>query len=261
MHRGYIKFWRAAEDSRVWSRGMEYRGLLITLLAKAGHRGAHFLGVAVGRGQLAVSMGTLAADLGITRQKLLRMVRNLEKDGFLSVANAGNRFSLITITNYGRYQEGRAEARPGGEAEPGQEPDTFKEGKNSHSLRECGGPRPPEEQALSADGPPLCPHERLMALYNAALPELPRARTAGGSRRAKTRARWRETWQRLRAQGKPCAAEDLLQWWRRFFERVRGSDWLMGKQTDWRADFDFLLSPKGYTGVLEGRYLPGRRGV
>lgn len=111
MNRGYIKFWRRAEDSCVWSRGIEYRGLLITLLARANYHESSFGGEKILPGQLAVSMQRLAEDLGISRDKLNRMLKNLEKDEVITIRGAHNRYTIITILNFRQYQENKTDNR------------------------------------------------------------------------------------------------------------------------------------------------------
>ena len=41
---GYFKVWRKIEDSKSWSRGALYRGLMITLLQKANWKQGYFHG-------------------------------------------------------------------------------------------------------------------------------------------------------------------------------------------------------------------------
>lgn len=70
----------------------------------------------------------------------------------------------------------------------------------------------------------------------------------------------RKRWSEMAEDKAWTSADDGVQWFRRFFERVSRSDFLMGrtqrqeKNAGWRCDIDFLLSRKGFRGVLEGKY-------
>lgn len=273
MHRGYLKFWRRAEDSRVWSRGIEYRGLLITLLARANHKESYFLGQRIQPGQIATSMQTLADDLGISRQKLQRMFSNLEKDGVVKVENAGNRFSMITVLNYCEYQESdksvRATDNITADITTGQQPGTSKECKNiySSSLRsEELSPEVSDDASTAVvkklkDTPPDCPHQRVIALYREVLPSLPEVRVWNDERQKQLRSRWRESWERLKKAGAPRGEEDVLTWWHKFFERVKASPWLMGQVENkngtppFLADLVWLTKPRNFANVIDGKYL------
>lgn len=116
---------------------------------------------------------------------------------------------------------------------------------------------------LQADHPPDCPHEKIIALYHEALPELPRARTWPEHRRKLLRSRHRETWERLRRAEKPHGDDDLIAWWKAYFARVRASPFLMGKVCDrsgkgFCADLEWLVKPSNYAKVLDGKYLERR---
>ena len=50
---GYFKVWRKIEDSKSWSRGALYRGLMITLLQKANWKQGYFHGQEILPGALA----------------------------------------------------------------------------------------------------------------------------------------------------------------------------------------------------------------
>ena len=267
MHRGYLKFWRMAEDSCVWSRGIEYRGLLVTLLTRANYKETSFLGDKIQPGQVAISMQRLADDLGISRDKLLRMVLVLKKDGVLRIENSHNRYTKITVVNFCKYQqledEHRTTSTTTSTTTAAQQPHTSKEGKNinTYSLREyCPEAELQDErqqpiaETKKAEVAPDCDYGGLMRLYNEILPELPRIKGISSTRRTHTQTRWRETWQRHREKNQLRTTADLLEWWKKYFTAVRASDFLMGRTGKWRADFDFLVSPKGYTKFLEGSY-------
>lgn len=81
---GYFKVWRKIEDSKSWSRGALYRGLMITLLQKANWKQGYFHGQEILPGQLACSGASLASELDLSRYQVMRMLATLEDDGFIS---------------------------------------------------------------------------------------------------------------------------------------------------------------------------------
>lgn len=111
MKRGYLKFWRRAQDSVSWNRGLLYQGLMINLLLRAAWEPATYLGVALEPGEFGVVLARLSEELGLSRTNGRRMIAQLETDGFLKVRNVGNRFSVISITNWEGWQEEETCAR------------------------------------------------------------------------------------------------------------------------------------------------------
>lgn len=104
MNRGYIKFWRKAEDSVSWGRGLMYQGLIINLLSRAVWKKGSYKGHDILPGQFGTVINQLAVSLEVPRSTLQRMLAHLVEDGFLKVKNVGNRFSIISIVNWHCYQ-------------------------------------------------------------------------------------------------------------------------------------------------------------
>ncbi|CAE6837373.1 hypothetical protein [Xanthomonas arboricola] len=95
---------------------------------------------------------------------------------------------------------------------------------------------------------PPCPHGEIIALYHELLPSLRGVRVWSGKREKHLQARWREAPER----------QDL-EWWRRFFNYVAQSDFLMGKKTDFVADLAWLICPENFAKTIEGTYENRRR--
>ncbi len=109
-----------------------------------------------------------------------------------------------------------------------------------HSSDDCTKTAKKKPKAFSV---PACPHKDIAALYHEILPELRSLKVWNSTREKRLRARWRED-----------KSRQTLDWWRKYFESVRQSDFLMGRKTDWSADFDWLICPTNMAKVLEGRY-------
>lgn len=104
--------------------------------------------------------------------------------------------------------------------------------------------------SVSAKKPVSCPCEQIVEAYSAILPGLLPVQRLTDARRKALAARWREDKER-----------QTLSWWNDYFERVRASDFLMGRcpptqgrATAWQADFDWLLKPANLQKVVEGKY-------
>ncbi|SCY84314.1 hypothetical protein [Desulfoluna spongiiphila] len=104
MERGYLKAWRKVEDSVSWSRGLEYRGLMWSILNRARFKPVYFSGHHVPAGSFGIVVSEWALGEGITRPKLQRMLKALEEDEFIKTENVSNRFCLITVVNWDTYQ-------------------------------------------------------------------------------------------------------------------------------------------------------------
>lgn len=102
--------------------------------------------------------------------------------------------------------------------------------------------------------PPACPTQQIVDLYHELLPTLPRVEVMSDSRKRALSGRWREVCadKEIAHADDPRAA--ALDWWRWYFARAATSKFLTGQSKDWRASFDFLLTPSKFAKVIEGAY-------
>ena len=212
------------------------------------------------------SIGAIAKKIRVSRSQAQRTVHRLIDKGFLLVidnANGGppgstRRYRLVleqltgaTDANpTGRMDAtgstdatGRMDAEDGphGCAETGRMDATQTVIEPSVTVRDGEKPSKP---ARIAD----CPHEEIISLFHEVLPTARQVRTWTPTRAQALRARWREK-----------ANRQDLEWWRRFFEHVSKSDFLMGRtHSQGRPPFDlslaWLIKPENFAKVIEGAY-------
>jgi hypothetical protein len=98
-----------------------------------------------------------------------------------------------------------------------------------------------------ASKPATCPHQDIIAAYHELLPSLARVREWTQERQSFLRKRWTEKPER-----------QTLDWWREFFAYVGKSDFLMGRRETqtgtFECDLEWLVRPKNFIRVIEGRY-------
>jgi len=89
------------------------------------------------------------------------------------------------------------------------------------------------------------PYDKILEYYHSILPELPRVAKLTDKRKKMINARWKEY--------------NTLDFWIEFFNHVRDSKFLMGKTSDFKAGFDFLLTESTFYKTLEGNYHNGKK--
>jgi hypothetical protein len=127
------------------------------------------------------------------------------------------------------------------------------ETSNAQSNAPSPSPSPsPPQQIGTPDKPevpdtfdkvPLCPHQEIIGLYHKILPELTAVRIWSDSRQAFLRSRWRED-----------PARQELKWWEDFFQKVKASDFLMGRVKEFKVDLEWLVRPTNFIKVIEGKF-------
>ncbi|UDQ99321.1 hypothetical protein AAEX28_04845 [Lentisphaerota bacterium WC36G] len=108
MCNGYIMTPRSFLSSISASRGIDYLGLMYFLYTSANHTDKYFDGELIKRGQLVIGVAKFAKDISVSRglsfsrSKVVRMLSNLQKDGFL-ILKADSKKTVVTICNYDNY--------------------------------------------------------------------------------------------------------------------------------------------------------------
>lgn len=123
-------------------------------------------------------------------------------------------------------------------------------GEWSHKESPDGDSSTPAAHVVNPPAPGACPHDQIIACYHELLPTMRRVREWTPARQKLLRARWRE---------KP--EHRSLDWWRRFFTYVSASSFLLGQETSrgehtFEADLEWLIRPKNFVKVIEGKYNP-----
>lgn len=127
MHRGYIKLWRCITENRFWQeRPFDMSRAWIDLVILANYKPAVIwkrgIEIKVDRGQVGWSERQLAERWGWSRGKVQRFLKHLENDHQIEQQNGPenlNVTSLITITNYDKYQVNEPQTEPQTEPETG----------------------------------------------------------------------------------------------------------------------------------------------
>ena len=98
-----------------------------------------------------------------------------------------------------------------------------------------------------------CPVTEIVALYNQKLgPYLRTVRKMTPARAQAVRARWRDVAEIVKSQDRATVMEGMSD----YFDKIGRSNFLMGRVQgkNWRADFDFIFSQRGFTRIFEDKY-------
>jgi len=115
------------------------------------------------------------------------------------------------------------------------------------------------ETDTSAAKLPTCPHAEIISLYHEILPEMAAVRMVSDVRKRAIAKVWNWTLTSSTPEGDRRATnrDQAVAWFRRYFERARANDFLMGRtpktgeHAGWACDLDFLLTDKGMKQVIE----------
>ena len=162
---------------------------------------------------------------------------------------------------------------PGGDDSPASSPDGWEDERQGSPLPEgmpedesmgaqettAGNEPSRHEEQVHRGGPPPCPYEQIRDMYHTAFPEHPRVALLNAKRKGAVKARWGDAGKRLRELKRPDSAAERLAYFQRLFNKAAMSDFLTGKRafkdgSVYRVDFDKLMSPGGFVGVIEGKY-------
>lgn len=99
----------------------------------------------------------------------------------------------------------------------------------------------------------VCPVKEIVELYNQKLgPYLRTVRKMTPARAQAVRARWRDVAEIIKSQDRATVMEGMSD----YFDKIGRSNFLMGRVQgkNWRADFDFIFSQRGFTRIFEDKY-------
>ena len=211
----------------------------------------------------------LAMAFAFFKQAFERDTANYERKCKKNKENIAKRYSNSTNVNDGNDGIRSNTNATYNDNDPDNDPDinlnhtltTFEcvsppDGGDATPQAERGIPEATEQHGAKA---PPCPYEAIRALYHEILPEHPRVEIVNEKRQRAMKARWADIGRRLKAKKQRDGPQERLEYLRRFFTRAAESDFLTGKKafrdgSVYIADFDKLMSPGGFVGVIEGKY-------
>jgi len=102
-----------------------------------------------------------------------------------------------------------------------------------------------------------CPHEKILDLWQEVLPEMPQHLRSqwNAARQQALRVRWKAIW----TSEDMASEEEALDYWRRLFQFIRQSKFLMGKvsvkdRPAFQITLEWLIKPANWSKVVEGKY-------
>lgn len=141
MDDGWIKVHRCAIEHAIFQDDWLWR-LWCWCLLKANHQDGNFQGTVVPRGSFITGKLRASEELGVTQSKWWRGVQRLASPDYACIhASANNRWTMITIVNYGTYQaeESRKQTRANNQRTTNEQPTKpIEEQQEQEEVREVG---------------------------------------------------------------------------------------------------------------------------
>ncbi|WP_275553672.1 DNA replication protein [Mixta sp. Marseille-Q2659] len=287
--KGYALLHRKIKELPFYRTDSEAVHLWVHIILSANHAPApvntEFGEILVNRGEFITGRNTLAAETGITGDRIKYLLNKFEKLSMISrITN--RKFTRISVTKYDDYQpnfvptecqqsanQNPQPVRLSGEVVPTecQQSATNNEVLNNNSISkdiEC-----PSQAAEFDDDEPIriarepkqpdqpkriiTPYEEMVSAYHEILPEMAGVEVIRGKRKAAMRKFWNECNQEYqKAHGKPFTIAN----WRNYLEYIAvNCTWMMqerpnGKGGFWQAkNLDYLVTDECYTKVKEQR--------
>ena len=229
---GWVKIYRSMTDWR-WYTNLPVKTLFLHLLLIANHRDQDWDGITVKRGQCITGRKQLATETGLTEQQVRTALHKLTVTQEITTEST-NRYTLITLVNYERYQAQDMSCPPAKQPTNNQQT-TNKQPTDNQQITTNKN-----DKNVKNDKNEKNIYEVITNLYNEICISYPKL-TKLSDRRIKT----------LNARLKKYSVEDF----RTLFEKAEASDFLKGSnQKDWSANFDWLVKDTNMAKVIDGNY-------
>jgi hypothetical protein len=232
-NKGWVKLWREQfsheiSDRKPWCDGYAWSNLYARANYKAGVVNFRNQYIPVERGQFITSVLKLHERFGWSRRRVNSFLTSLESRGMCDIRRS-NRFIVITICNYEKFQSTEDANETTDETT-----DVTTDAQQMHTNKKYK-----ERKEVFP-----CPHQTIVDIYHTVLPELHPVKVWSEERKKDLRARWVEE-----------AKRQDLDWWKRYFEYVRESSFLMGNEKEkWQPNLEWLVKKKNLINVIEGLY-------
>jgi len=228
MAEGWIKLHRKILDWE-WASDPIMMRVWLQLLFDANYEPKRWKGITVERGQLIFGRLAFSKKCGVSEQQIRTAMERLKSTSEITIKTT-NRYSLVTIAKYELYQMDETETTSKSTSQLTNNQPTINQ--QSTTPKEVKKERKKEEYLLCDLG---------MVLFNEICVSLPKIKAMTEPRKTAIRA-WSPT-------------EDEL---REICERVEKSDFLTGRKkvgdSEWKADFDWMLKPANRQKIIEGKY-------
>ena len=147
---GYVRLYRKLVEWG-WYRDSVVKDVFLHLLMIANWKDGAYMGHAIHPGDAIIGTKQLAADLGFSRQQVRTALKKLESTGEISIFST-NRFSIVTIENWGLYQGDDSESNQqitnrqptDNQQITNRQPHLKKERKKEGKKENNNTPKPPE---------------------------------------------------------------------------------------------------------------------
>ena len=103
MAEGWIKLHRSILDWE-WYKKPKTAALFFHLLLNANHKASKFQGRDVPKGSMVTGLLSISSDTGLSVQSVRTSLDHLKSTGEITIKST-NHFSIITITNWEKYQD------------------------------------------------------------------------------------------------------------------------------------------------------------
>lgn len=215
-----------------WYSDINATRLFLHCLLKANHKDKKWQGKVIPRGSFITGRNVLADETGLTVQQIRTALDKLKSTNEITIKST-NKNSLVTVVNYGFYQDKPEETTSESANKPlnGQQSNNHNQQCNNGTKRNIGA------------NAPSIPYEEIKDLYNEYFPMLPSCKTLDEKRKSSIRYIWK---QQLPS----------LEHWQRYFSYVRNNcDWVMQpKPNGKKNNITWFIRETNLTAVRNGEY-------
>lgn len=241
MSSSWIKVHRKIVDWE-WYTDSSTVHLFFHLLIKANYKESSYRGMAVERGQVLTGRKKLAAETGISEQKIRTGLERLKETNEITIKST-NKFSVITICNYDTYQGEEEAINQQINQQDNQQITTSKKNKeikNKNTTTQKQGTL----TDIAVKEREQVPYEDIVKAYHEELPSWRKVRILTADRKRALKARCREDSKRM-----------SVDFWRKYFKYAGTKPFLMGaNKKGWTSNFDHLIREKTIANMYEGAY-------
>jgi len=220
---GWIKLHRQILDWE-WYDDVNTSRLFIHLMLTANHKDNNWRGIKIVRGSRLTSLDKLSSETNLTVSKIRTAIKKLVLTNEMT-SKSHSQYTVFTMINYDLYQ--------GDDKQIANESQTINKriATNKNENKEKNN---------------IC--ELIAHAYKEKFDgQLPMVTKLSDQRKAS-----------INGCIKQMKGTDhdftLLETWVKYFNYAGGSDFLMGVKTDWKMDFDFLITKSKMLKIIEGKY-------